>query len=96
MTVPSVHPAGLARIILINSYIHSETGPDFFEFDFQGHTQVNGANGSGKTSLLNRFFMGLNLVALPHLQGLERTLQVTTCLMLIVPLFLNIMPELGS
>lgn len=61
MTVPSVHPAGLARIILINSYIHSETGPDFFEFDFQGHTQVNGANGSGKTSLLKLipFFYGI-------------------------------------
>lgn len=61
MVTSNLHASGLARIILINSYIHSETGPDFFEFDFRGHTQVNGANGSGKTSLLKLipFFYGI-------------------------------------
>lgn len=45
------HPAGLIRIILIDSYIGSSENR-IFEFDFENHTQVNGANGSGKTSLL--------------------------------------------
>lgn len=45
------HPAGLIRIILIDSYIGSAENR-IFEFDFENHTQVNGANGSGKTSLL--------------------------------------------
>ena len=45
------HPAGLIRIILIDSYIGSAENR-IFEFDFENHTQINGANGSGKTSLL--------------------------------------------
>lgn len=44
-------PAGLIRIVLIDSYIGSRENR-IFEFDFEKHTQVNGANGSGKTSLL--------------------------------------------
>lgn len=54
------HAAGLSRIILVNSYIDSSKYK-LFEFDFQKHTQINGANGSGKTSLLKLipFFYGL-------------------------------------
>ena len=44
-------PAGLIRIVLIDSYIGSRENR-VFEFDFEKHTQINGANGSGKTSLL--------------------------------------------
>src|SRR5574344_2108516 len=52
--------AGLSRIILVNSYIDSSQN-GLFEFNFNNHTQINGANGSGKTSLLKLipFFYGL-------------------------------------
>lgn len=56
----ALNTAGLTRIILVNSYINT-IGSKLFEFDFQKHTQINGANGSGKTSLLKLipFFYGL-------------------------------------
>ncbi len=53
MISSNVQGAGLQRIVLINSYIgHGSSANRVFEFDLSKHTQINGANGSGKTSLL--------------------------------------------
>ena len=53
---PAAKPAaGLRSIILIHSYLSSRPGAGSqiaAEFRVGEHTQVNGANGSGKTSLL--------------------------------------------
>lgn len=51
---------GLQRIILINSYIQTPENK-IFEFNLSTHTQINGDNGAGKTSLLRLlpFFYGL-------------------------------------
>ena len=67
---------GLKRIVLINSYIKSENNTNnVFEFDFNTHSQVNGANGSGKTSLLKLipFFYGSDPGKITSLSNVKKS-----------------------